>query len=78
MDLIVPSTNVIADTLGGGKIKIRLKAGNSQVRTQLKNGFFIFLYRNVALYYQDFGRSEVFVTARVFNVRFAGGLAFVP
>lgn len=42
-----------------GKKKIRPQAGNSRVRTRLKNGFFIFLYRNVALYYtsEDFGRS---------------------
>ena len=40
--------------------KIRPQAGNSRVRPRLKNGFFIFLYRNVALYYtsEDFGRSE--------------------
>ena len=41
--------------------KIRPQAGNSRVRTRLKNGFFIFLYRNVALYYtsEDFGRSTI-------------------
>ena len=34
-------------------------AGNSHVRSQLKNGFCIFFYRNVALHYvsQDFGRN---------------------
>ena len=39
--------------------KIWPQAGNSRVRTRLKNGFFIFLYRNIALYYtsEDFGRS---------------------
>lgn len=39
--------------------KIRPQAGNSHVRTRLKNGFFILLYCNVALYYmsEDFGRS---------------------
>ena len=39
--------------------KIRPQAGNSHVHTQLKNGFFIFLYHNVVLYYlsQNFGGS---------------------
>ena len=38
--------------------EIRPQAGNSDVRTQLSNGFFIFIYFNVALYYvsQDFGK----------------------
>ena len=39
--------------------KMRPQAGNSHVRTQLKSGFLIFFYRNVALDYmsQDFGRN---------------------
>ena len=40
---------------------------NSNVCTQLKNGFFVFLYHKVALYYvsQDFGCSiEVSAIAR--------------
>ena len=38
---------------------IQPQAGNSHVHTQLENGFFIFLYSNVALYFvsNDFGRS---------------------
>ena len=37
--------------------KMLPQAGNSHVRTQLKSGFLIFFYRNVALDYlsQDFG-----------------------
>ena len=39
--------------------KMRPQAGNSHVRTQLKSGFLIFFYLNVALDYvsQDFGRN---------------------
>ena len=46
--------------------KIWPQAVNSHVCTQLKSGFFIFLYHNVVLYYvsQDFGGS-VQVSAKV-------------
>ena len=47
--------------------KILPQAGNSHVRTQLKNDFFLFLYYNVPSYYvsQDFGRSVCYSEGRL-------------